>query len=210
MVRPKYRRVSSLARAAKQSSSALFFGAINPEKERTVSLLSNGRLSRIGAKPTKYLPASQLVRKSDSETTLSSLFRRGPSGVECETVLDFASAFVCATVRAGAIKENGGIHPSECRRSKVKFTQKAKVIPLRAIPKLLLAPSTTFQLKSLIHPMCGVRRISRPPPAWPNPLLSLPECVTGKPTLIGLPVVSSSTKESLSPPPKIPPPPTKM
>src|SRR5207248_751459 len=40
-------------------------------------------------------------------------------------------------------------------------------MPVRAIPKLFFGPSTKFQLKSLTQPICGVRRISIPPPTCP-------------------------------------------
>src|SRR5881392_1004784 len=68
------------------------------------------------------------------------------------------------------------------------------------MPKLLLGPSTTFQLKSLIQPICGVKRTSMPPPNWPIALVS--ELSLGKSPL-------DSSKLVRSPPPKIPPPPPK-
>ena len=49
-------------------------------------------------------------------------------------------------------------------------------MPLRAMPKLLFRPFTTFQLKSLIQPMCGVMRISRPAPNWPIGTVVAPKC----------------------------------
>src|SRR5436305_4603537 len=55
MVRPKCCRVSARARPARQSSSALLLGAISAENERTVSLFSSGRLSKVGAKATMIL-----------------------------------------------------------------------------------------------------------------------------------------------------------
>src|SRR5881398_1912186 len=55
MVRPKCCRVSARARPARRSSSALLLGAISAENERTVSLFSSGRLSKVGAKATMIL-----------------------------------------------------------------------------------------------------------------------------------------------------------
>jgi hypothetical protein len=54
--------------------------------------------------------------------------------------------------------------------------QNAKFTPVRTMPKLLFGPSTTFQLKSFIQPICGVRRTSMPPPNCPMPLDSEPVC----------------------------------
>src|SRR5437660_232433 len=42
------------------------------------------------------------------------------------------------------------------------------------MPKLFFGPPTTFQLKSFIKPMAGVKRTSNPPPNWPTALVSLP------------------------------------
>src|SRR6266480_1908482 len=55
MVRPKCCRVSARARPARRSSSALLLGAISAENERTVSLFSSGRLSKVSAKATMIL-----------------------------------------------------------------------------------------------------------------------------------------------------------
>jgi hypothetical protein len=50
--------------------------------------------------------------------------------------------------------------------------QNAKFTPVRTMPKLLFGPSTTFQLKSFIQPICGVMRTSMPPPNCPIAFVS--------------------------------------
>ncbi len=54
-------------------------------------------------------------------------------------------------------------------------SQKAKLRPLRNIPKLFFGPSITPKLKSLVKPMCRAIRNSRPAPNWPSTLVSLPK-----------------------------------
>src|SRR5438067_2969055 len=70
---------------------------------------------------------------------------------------------------------NGGTwSPGAAVRFVLSFGQNAIVIPLRTMPKLFFGPPTTFQLKSFIKPMAGVKRTSNPPPNWPTALVSLP------------------------------------
>jgi len=47
-------------------------------------------------------------------------------------------------------------------------------MPVRAIPKLLSLPSMTFQVKSLIIPICSVSRTSSPPPNCPTAFVLAP------------------------------------
>ena len=90
--------------------------------------------------------------------------------------------------------------------------QNAKFTPVRTMPKLLFGPSTTFQLKSFIQPICGVRRTSMPPPNCPIAFVSeSPERVRDSLKSSGPPAGPGSrgtaTRCVLSPPPKMPPPP---
>jgi hypothetical protein len=61
-----------------------------------------------------------------------------------------------------------------------------------------------FQLKSVVHPICGVSRTSNPPPTWPMAFVLLS---SNSRRTIPNGCVESRKKSWFRPPPKIPPPP---